>query len=87
LLALRSWIETKNGDIASTARPQAFQNLNRGGFAGSIRPEQSEDLAGVDFEIDALDGLEAAIALCERFNLNDWGYAPSLTRLRFDGML
>jgi len=41
----------------------------------------------VDFEIDALDGLEAAIALCERFNLNDWGYAPSLTRLRFDGML
>ena len=72
LLALRTGIESKDGDIASRARPQTFEDLYRGRLTRAIRAEKPKHLAGAHFKIDALDGLEIAVVFCEGGDLNDW---------------
>src|SRR5438552_284574 len=56
LLALRAGIDPENRDLASAAWTDAFENFDRGGFAGAVRAEKSEDLACADFKVDAFDG-------------------------------
>jgi hypothetical protein len=85
LLALRAWIDPENRDLASTARTQAFENFDRGGFAGAVRAEESEDLTRADFKIDALDCFKAAVVFRQSGNSDDrilnWAaYARSLAR-------
>ena len=53
LLPLPVRIEAENGNFASGARAQAFQNLHGGGFAGAIGSEQAENLTGLDLEVDS----------------------------------
>ena len=49
-------IPRTNRDLASAAWTDAFENFDRGGFAGAVRAEKSEDLAYADFKVDAFDG-------------------------------
>ena len=41
-----------------------------GGFAGAVRPEQAEDGAGLDGEIEAVEGLDLPVALREAVGLD-----------------
>ena len=57
--------------LARAARPQALQNLDRGGFAGAIRTQQSEHFAGAHFKIDAAHRLESSVKLAKTAYGND----------------
>ena len=61
-------IEVEHPDVPGTALPDALQNLDGRRLPGAVRPQQSENLARVDLEIDALDGLEITIALAKSFD-------------------
>ena len=70
LAGLDFGIAAEDADAAAAARAQAFQDFDGGGLAGAVGAEQAEDFAGAHFEIDALDGGEAAVALFESFYLD-----------------
>src|SRR5579884_4043029 len=46
------------------------ENLERGRFAGAIRPDQPEDFARPDFECDAIDSLNRTIFLAQVLDSN-----------------
>ena len=52
-------------DDAGVGRRQALADLDRRGLAGAVRSEQAETLAGVDLEVDAVDGDDVLIRLPE----------------------
>src|SRR5580693_6631797 len=62
----------QDGDLANGALPEAFEDLHRGGLAGAVRPEEGEDLPGPHVEIDAGDGLLAAVALHQAADADHW---------------
>ncbi len=78
LFALRAGVESQDGDGASAARTQSFQNLDGRGFSGPVRTEEPENLTGADFKIDTLDSLEVAVVLGEGCDLDDWILNESL---------
>ena len=45
-----------------------FEYLNGGGLASAVRPEQSEDLALVNGEVESVDGVLVAVGLAETRN-------------------
>ena len=71
-LRVAAGIETEDRDVAAVARPQAFQDFHRARFAGAVRAEQAEHLAGKDLEVDAFDRLEAAVALGQAADVDGW---------------
>ena len=64
-------IEAADGDAAAVWGAYAFQNLHRGGLAGAVRAEQSEDFALFHVEADAAHGLHVAVVLDEMLYLQD----------------
>jgi hypothetical protein len=50
---------------ARRGRVVAGQHADRGGLAGTVRAEEADHLAASDFERDAVDGQERAVALRE----------------------
>jgi hypothetical protein len=57
--ALDAFAEVFN--VAGHHRQRAGDGFHRGGFAGAVGADQRDQLAFVDFKIDALDGLNAAV--------------------------
>jgi len=47
------------------APAEPFEDLDGGGLAGAIRPEEGEHLSGLDLEVDPLEDLEPAVAFAE----------------------
>jgi hypothetical protein len=45
--------------------PEAFQDLDRGGFAGAVGSQEGEDLAVPDLQVDAAHGLGLTVVLGE----------------------
>ena len=58
-------IPAEHCDLAGRGLPEPFEDLDRGGLAGPVRPEEREDLSGGDLEIDACHSFERAVALAE----------------------
>lgn len=54
-------IKSDDGNSASIGRAQALDALHCGGFPGTIRPDQTEDLASLDLERDVIDRQGRAI--------------------------
>ena len=48
-----------HGDRAAAGSDDAADGADQGGLAGAVGAEQGEDLAAMDVEVDALEGLEA----------------------------
>src|SRR5699024_6251674 len=48
-------VRAEDGDFACGARAEAFEYLDRGGLAGTIRAEQADDLSSGDVEVDAIE--------------------------------
>ena len=44
---------------------QRGQEADRGALAGAVRADEAEHLAGLDLQVQAIDGLEFAVVLCE----------------------
>ena len=57
-----------------------FDALHRGGLAGAVGPDQTEDLAVVDLERHVVDGHRPAVGLADAGDLNDWMWRRSLCR-------
>ena len=57
-------------DLAVVAGPVALENLDRGGLARPVRPEQREDLAVPDRQVDAPDNLCALVGLHQTANIH-----------------
>ena len=63
-------VEAEDGDLAAVARPVALEDLDRRGLARPIRTEEAEDLAALDAEVDAADGLEVPVGLPQAANFD-----------------
>ena len=57
--------------LAAVRAAQALEDLDRRGLARAVRPEQPEDLARGDVEIDPVDGDQVAVALDQPANPDD----------------
>ena len=56
-------------DVAALQRQRASDGFHGGGFAGAIGADQRDQLALVDFKINALDRLDAAVSHLEAGHL------------------
>jgi hypothetical protein len=69
--ALGDRVEAGDADAARVGRAQPLDHLERGRLAGAVRPEEAEDLARPDGEVDPGDGDRAAVALDQPAGLDD----------------
>src|SRR4051812_19090638 len=58
-------VESADLELAGIWFAQADETLDRGGFARSVRPQQSENFAGLNGKTDAADGFDAVVALAQ----------------------
>ena len=58
-----SGVEAEHGHRAAVALPVALQDLDGRRLAGSVRPQQAEDLARGDLEVDPANRLDAVVRL------------------------
>jgi hypothetical protein len=68
-------------DLARVRRGQPFEDLDRGGLAGAVRPEQAKAFAGPDRQIEARDGDDVTEALGQRPTVDryDVGFSVSFS--------
>ena len=66
LRAVAPRVDAEHAHFACVGAPVALEDLDRGGLARAVRPEETEDLTGVDGERESVDGLGRAVALLER---------------------
>lgn len=55
-------VRSENGHLACRSQPEAFQNLDRRGLAGTVRPQQREDLSAFDGEVQILQDVAFPVA-------------------------
>jgi hypothetical protein len=60
-------------DRAAGGAQQAADGLERGRFARAIGPDDGDDLALVDLEVDAMEGLGVAVGDAKSLDLQEWG--------------
>src|SRR6185312_16935415 len=63
-------VVAEHGDLALAARAVALEDLDTGRLACAVRPQQSEDLAALDRDVDAAERLEVAVALAQPADLD-----------------
>ncbi|WP_371814273.1 hypothetical protein [Phycicoccus sp. HDW14] len=56
-------MQVEDGDVTVGRRRQAEDHVDGRGLAGAVRPEEGQDLAAADREVDATDGLDVAEVL------------------------
>ena len=73
-VALAAGVEAEDGDGAFVAVAVALHDFDQGGFAGAVGSEQCVDLAGVDGEVDVVDGADGAVAFGESVDFDGRGH-------------
>ena len=68
------------GDRAVARRVEAGDQVEHGGLAGAVGPDEPDDLAGRDREVEPVDGLQPAEALAEPADLQTRGHAAAPRR-------
>src|SRR5690606_36871751 len=63
-------VAPEHAHVAFREAREAGDDVDQGGLAGAVRPEQAEELAAPDREIDALEGMHRAVALVQARNGN-----------------
>ena len=56
-------VVAEDGDDAAVAAPVALEDLDYGGLARAVGPEEPENLALLDAEADPADGFDSAVRL------------------------
>jgi len=64
-------VEAEHSDLACVSFAEALEDLDGGGLAGPVGPEQREDFAGLDLEADVVNGDEVPVPLREPRYCND----------------
>ena len=64
-------VDAEDHRLPAVRAAQALEDLDRRGLARTVRPEQPEDLARGDVEIDPVDGDQVAVALDQPANPDD----------------
>ena len=72
----------EHGGPARGRRGEAGHDAHRGRLAGTVRPEEAGDEAGLDLERDVVDGRERAVALGESFHCDHGLHPPGRRRSR-----
>ncbi len=65
-------VPAEDGGGAGGRVNHVHQQLDEGGLAGAVMPDEREDCAAGHGEGDGMEGLGAAVALGERVGLNGW---------------
>ena len=60
-----SRVVAEDADLAAVAVAEALEDLDGRRLAGAVRAEQGEHLAALDLEVDAVDGVAAAVGLAQ----------------------
>jgi hypothetical protein len=64
-------VKAQDPDAAAVGAPQSLQAFHRGGLAGTVAPEQAEDLPLADLERHVLHGHVRPVAFPEVVHLDD----------------
>jgi hypothetical protein len=68
---------------AAGAGPQvAREEIEQGGFAGTVRPDDGAEFSPTNREINSVHGGHATEATSQTFDLNDIHHGPGLVRSR-----
>src|SRR4029453_6809262 len=71
--------------VPRRAIPIPLEDLDRGGLAGAVRPEQGEDLTGLDGQVDPGNGLDISVRLAELRDDDRWiAHGGQATRSRLN---
>ena len=63
-------VDAQDADLARAPLAIALEDLDRGRLPGAVGPEEREDLAGGDRQVDAADGLVRAVRLAQAADLD-----------------
>jgi hypothetical protein len=74
----------QNLDVATVGRRQPLEDLDGGGLAGAVRPEQPKAFAGPDREIETRDGDDVSEAFGQGATVDRYNRFFSLS-LSFSG--
>jgi hypothetical protein len=79
---VRRDVLSQDSGQAAFGRQLAREHLDGRGFAGTVRPQESQDLAGRHVKTDSLDRVEFTVTECDVLNLDSrFGhYAYSVPR-------
>jgi hypothetical protein len=79
---------SKDLDVARVRCRQPFEDLDRGGLPGAVRPKQAKAFAGPDRQVEARDGDDVTEALgqCPTVNRYDSGFSVSFA-FSFSGLI
>ena len=72
--------QAADGRRPGRRRGEAEQDAQRGGLAGSVRPEESGHLAGLDVEGQVIDGQDRSVALGEILEADSGGHMAAPCR-------
>jgi hypothetical protein len=78
-------VDAEHRDVAGVAGTVALEDLDGGGLAGPVRPEEPEDLLGAYLEVDAVDPLHVAVRLAQSMDLDDRRHGMNLRGSRHVG--
>ena len=65
-------METEQFDVAGIGCSQAFADFDRGCFSRAIGTEKAKALAGVNLEVEAVDGDHVLIGLAKTTDAESW---------------
>src|SRR5207344_1350651 len=80
--AVASRVEPEDAEPAVRRADQVEQQADRRRLAGAVRPQEAEDLAGLDREVDVDDPPVRSVALGQLLCADDLGHAASITTSR-----
>ena len=64
-------VDAEDHRLTAIGAAEALQDLDRRGLAGAVRPQQAEDLAAGDVEVDAVHRDEVAVVLDQAADADD----------------
>src|SRR4029450_7969680 len=70
LIALPDHVVPGDKCLPASRVPNSAEHLDRGGLAGTVRPEEAVGLTSGDIEVDASNGLDVSIVLHQATHLH-----------------
>src|SRR5213594_4077860 len=83
--ALAHDVVSRNARSAAGGREESREQVNRGGLTGAVRPEQAEELAIPDLEVEPIESADRAKVLAEAAGVDRGSGHPFAARTRDAG--
>jgi hypothetical protein len=79
--ALGKYVKARDVRMARGGRQEPGEDLHRGALAGTIRPEESDDLSLLHLERDVVHGGDGTVFFGQVLDADHWSgkYMPPLT--------